>query len=60
MTDTACVNEAAARLARIHALEAQRAAALIDGECAADQTTIRAIVARQHAEALADARRPIF
>lgn len=60
MTDTAYVNEAAARLARIHALEAQRAAALERGACAADQAVIRAIVSQQQSDALAFARRPIF
>lgn len=60
MTDTALADGAAARLARIHALEALRAATLAQDEHPDDQETIRAIVAQQQAEALAVARRTIF
>lgn len=60
MTDTAYITDDAARLARIHALEAQRMAALLAGECIADRGAISDIVAQQHADALAFARRTIF
>jgi len=51
---------AAATLARLLALEAQRAADLVRKEREPEQAAIRIIAAQQHADALAFARRTIF